>query len=96
MSELGELEDLATLAVFQFSDYKDNPGRDQITLYQFFVYREATDEERLLWRSIIHLIDDQDVSLYASKTNDTETDPRSKRCSMTFQGHVEKKFTKGY
>ena len=49
-----------------------------------------------MWRSIIHLIDDQDVSLYASKSNDTETDPRSKRCSTTFQGHVEKKFPKGY
>ena len=36
------LDDLATLAVLQFSDYKDNPGRDQITLYQFIACREAT------------------------------------------------------
>ncbi len=49
-----------------------------------------------LWRSIMHLIDAQDVSLYASNSNDTKTDPRSKRCGTTFQGHVEKKFPKGY
>ena len=97
MAELGELDVyLAILNVFQFSDYKNNPGTIKSLFYQFVKFREATDEKFLLWRSIIHLLDAQDASLCASNSNDTKTDSRYKRCGTTFQGHVEKKFPKGY
>ena len=52
MAELGVLDAyLATLAVPQFSDYKDDPGAIKSLFNQFIAYREATDEEFLLWRS---------------------------------------------
>ena len=42
-----------------------------------------------------HLIKARDISLFASKSLNTETDPWSKHRSTTFQGHVEKKFQNG-
>ena len=42
-----------------------------------------------------HLIKARDISLFASKSLNTETDPWSKHRSTTLQGHVEKKFQNG-
>ena len=63
---------LAKLEVLQFSNYKDNPGTIKSLFNQFFAFH-ATDEERLLWRSIMHRPQAHNVSLYASTSKDTET-----------------------
>ena len=44
----------------------------------------------------MYLTEARDISLYASKSHDTKTDTRSKRCGTTFQGRIEKNFLKGY
>ena len=51
------------LEVLQFLDYKDNPGAIKSLFNQVIVFRKATDEERFLWRSIMHLIEAQDDQL---------------------------------
>ena len=97
MAENGVLDAyLATLDVLNFLNYKDNPEEIKSHFSQFIAFCEAMDEEHLLWRSMADLIKARDISLFASKSLETVTDPRSKRCSTIFQGHSEKKFPNGY
>ena len=97
MAENGELD--AYLAHWKYSSSRVTRiilARLNLSSTSLLRFRKGTDEERLLCCSIMHLIEAQDVSLYPSKSNHTETDPRSKRCGKTFQGPFEKKFRNDY
>ena len=82
-------ENLSALIELSWEDYHEKTDAVEALVRPLFYQRDLTSEEKRMVCEFVSLIGNKDIKLLQSEHNDNKSDPRKRRFTTTFNGHVE-------